>query len=310
MLDSRLKLPHPETEFGLWRLIEPESVLSASSFDGLFEKISTIQDVAIQRRNADFHSPLLFIHGVEYGSPSEVIRDLVQPFLKSMYADQTHKKTLNRDVYFVSWNSALIGTELRQYMQSQTHMARAWTFAKELSRWPHYFHDVERRAALAGAALIPFIIEWCSDSSVGPTVVSHSLGAKVWADALKSIATNSAMLARPGIWWNLQPALARRAFTSEGEYALVAQMYQGGPQARAVTWYSRFDFVLSTLFWIAKGSPALGQFGCPKQSIPQRDVTKWVGEAHGMNHISGRLGTLFQRASRQITDQARELGII
>ncbi len=310
MVDRRLKLPHPDPEFGLWRLIDPDAVLNASCFEGAFEKISSITEITPRLRNADFHSPLLFIHGVEYGSPTEVIRDLVQPFLKSMYGDPSQKKAVHRDVYFISWNSALIGAELRQYMQSQTQLARAWSFAKELSRCPLYFRDVERRAALAGEALIPFIIEWCSDSSVGPTVVSHSLGAKVWADALKSIATRSAMLARPGIWWNLQPALARRAFTSEGEYALVAQMYQGGPQARAVTWYSRFDFVLSTLFWIAKGSPALGQFGCPKKSIPQRDVTKWVGEAHGMNHISGRLGTLFQRASRQITDQARELGII
>lgn len=306
MLARNVKHQRPllSTDFALWRLKNPSQLVCGSYLDAIFEEVTNPDDVSADE------PPILFIHGVEYGSPMEVIRDLVQPFLASVCSKNSEQTPFQRTIYFVSWNSVLISQELRLQMQRQSKMVRAVSFVKEIRRWRGYFYDVERRAANAGLSLIPFVIEWCSQSRIGPTVVSHSLGAKVWADALNTIASQSTMLTRPGIWWNLQPALARHAFTRQGEYALVAQMYQGGGQAKAVTWYSRFDFILSTLFLFAKGKPALGQFGCPEHIMPQKDVTKWVGEAHGMNHISGQLGTFFHRAADQIADQARDLGII
>lgn len=299
-----MKLPSSSTNFSLWRLKNPEIIAFGSHEDAVIEKIQQVQEVASDE------PPLLFIHGVEYGSPIEVVRDLVKPFLSSIYSKNDARSVIQRTIYFVSWNSLLMNEEIRTELSIQSNVARASWIVKEFRRWHLYCNDVERRATSAGHALIPFIAEWCSHSKIGPTVVSHSLGAKVWAEALKMIASESTMLSRPGIWWNLQPALARSAFTKHGEYALVAQMYHGGQQAKAVTWYSRFDFVLSTLFWFAKGQPALGQFGCPDQVIPQKDVTKWVKEAHGMNYITGSLGNLFQRAAEQIADQAKDLGII
>lgn len=302
--DLKHLLPSPSAEFMLWRLKNPETMLQGTHLDAVFEHVHSPKDVESDE------PPLVFIHGVEYGSPVEVLRDLVRPFLLSLYSKTSINQALQRTIYFVSWNSVLMSSTKRSELLSQSKFSRSLWIVKELPRWHYYCQAVEERAALAGQALIPFIVEWCSHSKIGPTVVSHSLGAKVWADALKTIASESSMLTRPGVWWNLQPALTRSAFTQHGEYALVAKMYHGGSQAKAVTWYSRFDFVLSTLFWITKGKPALGQFGCPDQAIPQRDVTKWVKEAHGVNYLTGSLGSLFQRAADQIAEQARDLGII
>ena len=302
--DLKLLLPSSSADFALWRLKNPQDMMRGTHLDALFEQVHGPADVA------DDEPPLVFIHGVEYGSPTEVLRDLVRPFLLSLYSRTNINTTPQRTIYFVSWNSILMSASKRSELKEQSKFARGLWITKEIPRWHYYFQDVEQRAALAGQALIPFIVEWCSHSKIGPTVVSHSLGAKVWADALKTIASESSMLTRPGVWWNLQPALSRSAFTQQGEYALVAKMYHGGSQAKAVTWYSRFDFVLSTLFWIAKGKPALGQFGCPDQVIPQKDMTKWVREAHGVNYLTGSLGSLFQRAADQIAEQARDLGII
>ena len=251
-------------------------------------------------------SPLLFIHGAEYHSNGEILSDLVLPMLTTMNVPRENFSPC----YFIAWNSTLIPCERRALVQSMPPLRRSMNYAIELGRWPQYLTDLERRADDTASFLAPFIVEWASQRRSGPTVISHSMGGYVWAQTLQEIYESSTMLARPGIWWNLQPALVRNAFTDRGAYSLVARSYNNSSSRNAVTWYSRLDFVLSSLYLLSKGELALGQWGCPEQTLPQRDVTVWAREAHGMNHIQSAAGNFFRRVSHLIPYEARRLGII
>ena len=51
----------------------------------------------------DERAPIVFIHGVEYQGPEEVMRDLVTPMLNCLGA----ARVADRSVYVFSWNSLL-----------------------------------------------------------------------------------------------------------------------------------------------------------------------------------------------------------
>jgi hypothetical protein len=101
----------------------------------------------------------------------------------------------------------------------------------------------------------------------------------------------------------------RRVFTEDGEYNIVPKIYTGSDSSRAVVWYSRLDLILSTIYLLSKRGFALGQYGCPVGRIPQRDVTSWVKEAHGMRHIRSSLGDFFERIKPILSEEADLYGI-
>jgi hypothetical protein len=177
-------------------------------------------------------------------------------------------------------------------------------------RCRQYLSNVEQRAKQASSFLSPFILEWNSIANTGPIVITHSMGSLVWAEALKHILESSSMLIRPGIWWSLQPALTHKSFTDKGEYRMVSKLYTGQESSQAMVWYSRLDFILSSLYLLSKRSLALGQVGCPQRVLPQRDITGVVGEAHGMKHFKSLRGDFFNRAGSLIKSEAVNLGII
>ena len=250
--------------------------------------------------------PLLFIHGVEFDGPEEAIRDLVRPMLNHFGVD----KLKNRSVYVLSWDSLIVPRDVSARFFAAPTSWRIFRGFAELIKCRSYMNDVERRAYDAAKHLSHFIIDWNSHHKTGPVVITHSMGSLVWVEALKHILESSSMLVRPGIWWSLQPALRRQSFTGSGEYRMVSKLYTGHESARAMIWYSRMDFILSTLFILSKRTLALGQFGCPEQSLPQRDVTSIVGEAHGMSYLTRIRGDFFRRAGKMIATEAANLGII
>ncbi|MCX6125712.1 MAG: hypothetical protein NTV34_13350 [Proteobacteria bacterium] len=312
-----LHLPEEAANLTVWHLKNPIQVALLGANVAEFYAVNCPEDLSRESR-----PPLLFLHGVEFSGPKEVLRDFVQPFLSSLIqpsdsqdesikTQPAHSIGNNIPVYFIAWNSALLEPRFRTSMSSMSSQQRALSFIRRISHWGFYFRDVEKRASLAARELVPFIYKLMNNRKTGPTIISHSLGAKVWADALLQISRESTMRIRPGVWWNLQPALSYRAFSAGGEYETITRLYQSCDHARSIIWYSRMDFVLSTLFLIAKRARAMGQFGCHGgNGLPQRDVTLWIKEAHGMAHIRGRLGSFFRRAAHLIPDEAKALGII
>ena len=290
-------------DLSLWLLKNPVSIVEYGVETAAIERIPHPKNL-----NTDT-TPMLFLHGADYDDPKEVLRDFVQPFLTALLTEKSSFVKFDTPVYFVSWNSRFRSSEARTRLKAMNRCRQIVANSREIFFLSAHLRDVERRATQAGADLAPFIHQWAFKQRIRPTIVSHSLGAKVWLESLKFCRKNS-RCAKPGIWWSLQPALSRRAFTTGGEYEQIARLYARGHRSKAVTWYSRMDFILSSIFLLAKGSLALGQFGCPNQILPQIDVTKWAREAHGSNHIDGRHGTFFRRTASLIPIQARSLGII
>jgi hypothetical protein len=269
------------------------------------ENLTTVTPVTSIHVASRSRPPILFIHGVEFASASEALRDLVRPMLDIVGPNTS----ADRNIYIFAWNSLLT---------NQVHISEAlrgsmWRKVKlilrELPRCATYLRDVERRAKEAAQMLVPFAVEWNSDNRIGPTVITHSMGSLVWAEAMKQLLASSHILSKPGIWWSLQPAMARGVFRPGGDYDIIPKVYSGRESARKLVWYSRWDHILSTIYIASKKDFALGQRGCPAASIPQRDVTKWAREAHGMQHLSGRFGHFFERVAVMIRRDARLLKI-
>lgn len=250
--------------------------------------------------------PLLFIHGVEFENPEEALNDLVIPMLRVL----GEEKLKHRTIYILFWSSLIVPRDVSNNFFAAKPIQKLVRGCIELMRCRGYLIDVEQRAKAAAKQLCPFILQWNEQASSGPIVITHSMGSLVWVEALKIILESSSMLLRPGIWWSLQPAIRRHSFTDSGEYRMVSKLYTGHESARALIWYSRLDFILSSLYLLSKRTLALGQFGCPEKSLPQRDVTAIVGEAHGMSHLARIKGDFFNRAGEMIASEAANLGII
>jgi hypothetical protein len=266
---------------------------------------ATLTKVTSPRELFFDQTPIVFIHGVEYSGPEEAMRDLVLPMLEALGPSRVR----DRPIYIFAWNS-LLTNDVRIFDLYQGNLkARAKLLFKELPRCKTYLLDVERRAREAAKALLPFAVEWNAENRVGPTVITHSMGGLVWAETLKKLYEASEMLTKPGVWWSLQPAMERRSFSKGGDYEVIPKIYTGRESAKAMIWFSRMDFILSSIYMLSKRGLALGQWGSINSEVPQRDVTRWAREAHGMQHLTSRLGHFFKRVSTILPSEAETLGL-
>jgi hypothetical protein len=266
----------------------------------------TLEPVSFVSYGHTQRAPLLFIHGIEFASPEESLEDLVWPMLDALGSNRIS----DRPIYVFVWNSLLNNhASIRDVIGKASSLERLKLLLTELPRCGVYLNDVERRAKEAAHHLLPYALEWSTQNHMGPTVISHSMGSLVWAETLKLLIQSSHSISKPGIWWALQPAIHRWAFTDGGEYSVVPKLYTGSESARAMIWYSRLDYILSTIYLLSKRGFALGQYGCPAGTIPQKDVTSWVKEAHGMRHLRGKWGHFFDRIKPLLAEQADLFGI-
>ena len=284
---------------------------SASTSSGSLWRVENLENSSLTpihraKDLASDRSPLLFIHGVEFANAQEAMRDFVNPMLDYLGRDRLRDKA----IYVFSWNSLIVPRDLSTMFFAAHPIKRLGLALTQLPKSPKYLADVERRAKDAARTLSPFISEWNSENRVGPTVITHSMGSLVWVEAMKRIIESSSMLARPGIWWSLQPAMPRHSLADKGDYHMVSKLYTGHESAKAMIWYSRMDFILSSLYMFSKPGLALGQWGCPEKKIPHRDVTNLVREAHGMTHLASLRGDFFRRVKNLLPIEASNLGII
>ena len=105
----------------------------------------------------------------------------------------------------------------------------------------------------------------------------------------------------------MQGAVIRSSFSGKGEFASVAQAYDETSDSKHVIWYSKFDFVLATLFAVAKRSLAIGQFGIRHQAAALVDVTKSALEAHGKNRMFGDPRCFFSRIAKPLQTEAASI---
>jgi hypothetical protein len=265
------------------------------------QTLSPVSSVTLCRED---RSPLLFIHGVEFCGPEEAVRDFVNPMLQALGS----ARTMDRAIYIFSWNSLITNRLRLSEIITGTGFQRIKILMREMSKCRSYLTDVERRAKEAARALVPFAVACNADHRVGPTVITHSMGSLVWAETLKLMLESSESLRNPGIWWSLQPAMARNSFSEGGDYQAIPSIYTGRKSAKAMIWYSRMDYVLSSLYLVSKRCIALGHWGHSGSNIPQRDVTKWALEAHGMQSMSSKSGHFFQRVASILPAEADALG--
>jgi len=285
----------------LWKLTNTHDTAWRGAAPELL-RIERPADIDPERR------PMLFVHGVEYREESEVVRDLILPFEQSAGLNSVKDRY---DYYFLSWNSLLFTDELRQRLKSSLTL-RLEVFGRGVFAWRDFLADIERRGREAAEYLAPFFSELLAASPlVRPVVLTHSIGSYVWSHMIAQMARDGRLPERgPGNWWNMQAAVPRSAYCPGGEFADVPRVYNGQPDATMMLWYSRMDFILSTLYLLAKPGLAMGQFGSPNRHIVQRDITRWAGEAHGQNRIVDGSGHYFTRVRQLVRSESSAFGLV
>ncbi|MCX6116060.1 MAG: hypothetical protein NT027_00850 [Proteobacteria bacterium] len=228
--------------------------------------------------------PIVFIHGANYFDADEVMRDLVLPMLEII--GQPRRE--NRPIYIFKWQS--------QFSEGESGLRYApFRILNDLCHCRSIFRALEARAVKASEVLVHLMSKSEQFQGRGPIVIAHSLGNLVWAHAAKSFMSQQSIMQDPGLWWSLQPALNRHSMLRGGEFEVLPRIYNKDSNGKAFILYSKFDFVLSTLYLISKREMALGQFGCPALEIPQINISGLTFEAHGTNFLFKRMGCFFTR---------------
>ncbi len=249
--------------------------------------------------------PILFIHGIEYASPDEVLRDLIAPMLR-VSPELRARVQSQCGVYFIHWPSLAIPRSLPGWLGRMREKFGLTPVALALLlRMPHHFRDLLGRADVAAAAMSPLLQAWQS-SCIHPTIITHSMGGYVWARALEVARRELEITQAPGNWLAMQPALPHDAFTDSGAFPGLAEMYKGNNQQMRI-WYSRRDLVLSTIYLLSTSRRAMGLVGASCRTVKQLDITKLVGAAHGKVSLVRSRGCFYTRARRIIRSELAAL---
>ena len=247
---------------------------------------------------------LLFVHGMEYYGVGEVVSDLLVPFEKQAELFRSPDSEENFDFLFVFWSSTLIDESDEHALLRVKRRLGLTAFSILVWRyWRQIFKDLESRADQAGLFMASFC-DYLDQKNISQNLytISHSLGARVWARAL-CVSSEARGDLYPGYWLNLQPALEHDAFWGGRPFTRIQNLYSKS-KARHAVWFSKFDFILSTLFLLVKRRPAMGHIGCVAESFSSLNVTVDVREAHGKVSLFSRKRCFFTRAGRHIRNEA------
>lgn len=234
---------------------------------------------------------LLFIHGADYHTPSEVIRDFALPYSKHSELLEKHKDC---KIYLYHWNSNLIkNTDLR-FSNYKSLLKSVKFLGPKIIDWSKTYRCLESRCENSARLLSKEFTRHfrnCHDI----TVVTHSLGARVWCQAIQEFAKNDTNGFPKNHWINLQPAIEKNAFEHQGAFHFIPDLYQqnGG---RIDTLYSKYDMILSTIYQRAKKFTAMGQKGCQNlENLFFHDVSPVALESHGTLSLHPLKGCFFER---------------
>jgi hypothetical protein len=201
---------------------------------------------------------------------------------------------------FIHWDSK-IKTKRTIEMASFKSAFRGFIqLGREAAGLHRVFETLELRAMDTASRVYPVLSSFLNRPH-GPTplVITHSLGALVWCELVSLAMASDNYPQNLGHWWNLQPALEWDALNPGKRFGLVSDAYCRKKRGHVSVWFSKIDFVLSTLFLMAKGKYAMGQVGGGPQEFTSLNLTKVVGEAHGQASLR-RSGCFFTRVHREL----------
>lgn len=259
-----------------------------------FRPITTEWDFAADRR------PVVFVHGIEYASPEQVVSDFFVPFEQEAKL-LLRPATTQSDIYIVSWDSRLAICETLRAKISNSISATVWQFAVRVPLFPKHMAEVELKAAHVAEYVLPYAKKMLQ--GLQPIVVTHSLGSYLWAVVVKRLWHEMPGHDSWGLWWNLQPAIPAGSFDASGEFHEIALAYDGVAGTQSL-WYSSLDFVLGTLYRFGKKRWAMGQIGPGSAKVRTRNVSFQAWEAHGLVTLRQGAGSFFRRIGNLLHSEA------
>jgi hypothetical protein len=252
--------------------------------------------------------PLLFIHGAHYQTPMDAYTEICLPLIEAVGEEQIF---CHRTLFLVWWNSQIV---LRDQSPLILHDASSlvilWHFIVGMLQCRSIISALEERASHAAKALHGAISNYQEKCAEPVAAITHSMGASVWLETLTLQVRAPTRPFKPGIWWSIQPAIPRKSFCKGQKYEFVPHLYNTEPHSKIVVWYSKFDLVLTTVYFIAKRCLAMGQSGCPQRSVPHKNLTFQLFEAHGRTYLLKRFGPMVDRMKSKVLPELKALGII
>jgi hypothetical protein len=258
---------------------------------------------------------IVFVHGVDYGTPSEVVRDLIIPF-------ERHSKVFAHDhigsyrIFFYFWFSKInlsdTGLNAEDADHAEQSLGQLLTSPRRLYQslfsWRRKINDCEQVAQSHAKALSKYLeslAHLSTGSTFNPIIISHSMGSYLTAHALTNYFQDRQGEIIP-TWWNLQPAVAAKDFHGDGPFACLSDIY--GNQLKSFRlWYSRVDLVLTLACLLGQKSLAAGLVGIKSLAPRCKDVTLQALEAHGSLSLWGAKRCFFERTADAIRAEAEQL---
>lgn len=250
--------------------------------------------------------PMLFVHGMNFGSPHEVFTDYLLPFERQA---RVFFKRERRDfqMLFVHWDSHMFSPATQGFIDRHPGWGETAVKLASLPFVKSFMHELESRAEQSANLLQPLMNEWMQASDAPrPWLITHSLGAYLWSQIVSRQVREALQCRQFGNWWNLQAAVMPNAYSRGGAFEEVEAIYRGGDRSSMTLWYSQRDFILATFYRLAKRAAAAGQVGMWNATrICQRDVTELAWEAHGLQTFRRGPGNFFERVGQLIYQDAR-----
>ncbi|QNF28519.1 hypothetical protein [Metabacillus elymi] len=235
--------------------------------------------------------PFIFIHGAFNKQNKETAFDFFKPFeneVKLFYDPNLGYSDV--DVYILSYDTELTD-EYEWSIRKGFEMILGPITDPEPNPAPDLFaavfwHELMKRAEEVGAALVPFlkgISESVLINKIGRgTIVTHSLGCHVFAHAAQSFINESSGTTDIfSEWLCMAAAIPMGALSPGGKYSDANKVLNIYADSLEV-YYSKLDSLLSTVYFAATGTLAIGQTGALayNSNINDIDVTIDVNVTH------------------------------
>lgn len=247
---------------------------------------------------------ILIVHGMEFHSCEEVLTQLVAP-IASMVTRQYKRKKGPSGIGYFYWDSRIDSETGRKMFPLGAFAYNAARMGKRLLHPQSFFASLESRATMAGEALAGTVTRLLQDDAKARLlVITHSLGGLVWAEAARRLLDSGVASASLGRWLNLQPAIPAHRFNVGSRYGDFDHAFG---DAHSI-FFSRYDFVLQSLFKPLAGGSALGQIGPPTGMRGRHaDVSKIAWEAHGQTSLFPKFGGFLCRSRHKIATYLDEV---
>lgn len=265
------------------------------------ENKKELEEVAIPFSFPEQRTPYIFIHGAFNKQNKDTAFDFYKPFEKEVKMFEDPSFNMDKDVYIISYDTELTD-EYEWAIRSAFERILGPITDPEPNPAPDLFaavfwNELTSRAEETGEDLIPFFkgLSELVQTSEFPTakIFTHSLGCHVFAHAAHSLIKEAPQMTEFfSEWYCMAAALPIGSLASGGQFGDANKVVLGSSENSGScygygvsVWYSRLDSILSTAYFLATGTLAIGQTGAlvtdsNRRNIWDFDVTDKVGLTH------------------------------